>query len=142
MSEIKINVKINALVEKVYEALTKEEHVKKWWTPDTSLDSEKGRFEFNPHEDYVVVNVEKSEPNNVVEWKVTDSKMMGTNEWLNTKVIFELSEENGKTNRNFVHEGWKEETKCFESCTGGWNHFMNSLKSYLETGQGNPFSGK
>jgi len=142
MPEIKISIEINNVVEKVYDAITKEENVKGWWTSDTTLDSEKGRFGFNPYGDFVDIIVEKLEPNKVVEWKVIDSVMLKKNEWVGTFIRFELSENKGKTILNFTHSGWLEKSKVFNSCTNGWNHFLKSLKSYLETGYGKPFKSK
>lgn len=146
MPDIKLKVEINAGPEKVYEALTEQKHFELWWTPDCTVEPEVGtesRFEFNPHGDYIVLIVTKLEPNKLVEWKVTDSKMMGTPEWINTTITFELSEKDGKTELSFTHEDWKDETECFKKCTDGWKHFVaDSLKSYLETGEGKPFIGK
>jgi uncharacterized protein YndB with AHSA1/START domain len=142
MAEIKINLLINVSPEKVFEAITEEKHVKKWWTPDTKLGDEKGRFEFNPYGDFVIVDVLKSEPEKLVEWEVTDSQMLKTKDWIGTRIKFGLSESEGKTNLNFSHENWEEETECFKECTKGWGYFLNSLKSYLETGKGTPFEAK
>jgi hypothetical protein len=44
----------------------------------------------------------------------------------------------GGTRLEFLHDGWRERGKVYEACEGGWTHFMASLKSYLETGQGTP----
>lgn len=146
MPEIKFNIQINTSPEKVYESLTEQKHLAMWWTPDCTAEPEVGtdsRFEFNPYGDYIVLIVNKLEANKLVEWKVMDAKMMGTTEWINTVITFELSEKDGKTELSFIHKGWKEETECFKKCTDGWNHFVaDSLKSYLETGKGKPFNGK
>lgn len=146
MPDIELKVEINTSPEKVYEALTEQKHFELWWTPDCTVEPEVGtesRFEFNPYGDYIVLIVTKLEPNKLVEWKVTDSKMMGTPEWINTTITFELSEKDGKTELSFAHKDWKEETECFKKCTEGWTHFVaDSLKLYLETGKGKPFTGK
>ena len=147
MVDININVTINAPPQKVYEALTQEKHLKLWWTPDSKAEPKVGseaKFEFKDYGDYIVFNVEKLEPNKLVEWKVTDSKMGGTPEWNGTTVSFELAEnENGGTDLNFIHKDWKDETELYKKCTDGWNYFVgDSLKSYLETGKGKPFTGQ
>lgn len=143
MPDIKLTVEINASPEKVYEALTEQKHLALWWTPECKVDSEEARFEFNPYGDYVVVNIEKLEPNKLVEWKVEDSRMMKTGEWNGTTITFEIVEKDRKTELSFVHKDWKEETECYKKCTNGWTHFIvNSLKSYLESGVGQPFVAK
>jgi len=142
MPDIKLNIKINAEPKKVYEALTEQKHLALWWTPDCKaepIEDSEARFDFNPYGDYVVVRVEKLEPNKLVEWEVTDSKMLATEDWIGTTITFELSGDNGSTNLNFIHKDWKSESKCFNKCTDGWAHFAgDSLKAYLETGKGKP----
>jgi len=145
MPSIKLNLIIKASSDKVYESLTEQEHLKLWWTPDCKAEPKEGteaRFEFNPYGDYIVFDVEKLVTSKEVVWKVKDSKMMGTDEWEGTTVIFELKEENGDTDVKFVHMDWKSESECFKKCTDGWKHFINSLKSYLESGIGKPFVPK
>ena len=138
MVDINLNVNINAEPGKVYEALIEEEHFKAWWTPDVKIENNKIRFEFNPYGDYVVVEVVKKEQN-LIEWKVTDSKMLQTDDWVGTTITFEINKSDNGTDLVFVHTNWKSETECYKKCTDGWQHFIGSLKSYLETGKGQPF---
>ncbi|MBI2667767.1 SRPBCC domain-containing protein [Candidatus Woesearchaeota archaeon] len=143
MADIRVDAIINVSPERVYEALTKKDHIEKWWTKDCSIDSKEGgeaRFEFNPYGDYVIVQIKKLNPD-LVEWKIIDSKMMGTGDWVDTNIKFEIKKDDGKTELNFLHENFKEETECYKVCIDGWNHFINSLKLYLETGKGTPFEG-
>jgi hypothetical protein len=39
----------------------------------------------------------------------------------------------------FTHEGWKEETNEFASCSYTWALFLRSLKLLCETGSGTPY---
>ena len=58
-------------------------------------------------------------------------------EWTNTKLIFDLSENNGATTLNFTHEGLTPEVECYKDCEPGWTHWITtSLYSYLTKGQG------
>lgn len=59
-------------------------------------------------------------------------------DWQNTRVIFRLSPSGQGTRLEFEHTGWRAKTKVYEMCDGGWSHFMNSLKSYMEMGSGTP----
>jgi len=145
MPEIKLNLTIKASLEKVYEALTEQKHLALWWTPDCKAEPKEGteaKFKFNPYGDFIVFNIEKLDQDKEVVWKVIESKMMGTDDWQGTTVIFKLKGNNGNTDVSFIHEDWKSESECFKKCTDGWKHFMGSLKLYLETGTGNPFTGK
>jgi len=38
----------------------------------------------------------------------------------------------------FRHHGLTAELDCIEMCTRGWDHYIESLRRYVEVGQGNP----
>ena len=38
----------------------------------------------------------------------------------------------------FRHQGLTPELECFDMCHEGWTHYLDSLVSYVETGQGQP----
>jgi uncharacterized protein YndB with AHSA1/START domain len=141
MPDITIDIDIHAPPNDVYEALTSQNHVEHWWTPDTVLEPAEGTqasFQFRPHGDFAVVTIEKLEPPGHVRWLVTESLMMQTDEWVHTAIDFELSETEKGTALHFEHSGWKEESECYQKCTDGWRHFLDSLTHYLETGKGTP----
>jgi hypothetical protein len=58
-------------------------------------------------------------------------------EWANTRLIFDLSENNGITSLNFKHEGLTPDVECYQDCKTGWTHWIKtSLFSYFTTGKG------
>lgn len=60
-------------------------------------------------------------------------------EWVNTKLIFDISTEDGKTKLQFTHEGLVPEYECYTICNDAWTSYIQgSLKSLIETGKGNP----
>lgn len=60
-------------------------------------------------------------------------------EWVNTKLIFDISNENGKTKVKFTHEGLTPEDECYEVCNDAWTSYIQgSLQSLIATGEGNP----
>ena len=60
-------------------------------------------------------------------------------EWINTKLIFELSSEGNKTNIVFTHEGLVPEYECYNVCKDAWTSYIQgSLKNYIEIGKGKP----
>lgn len=128
--------------QQIFDALTKETHIQKWWTPIARIKeglNEEGRVEFD--HDYVAWTIKDLDPPKVLILEVVDSKMHHVAEWTHTTLVFELEDNgDGTTTMKFSHKGWKEETECFQKCTEGWAFFLgDSLKSYLETGQGKPF---
>jgi hypothetical protein len=60
-------------------------------------------------------------------------------EWVNTKLIFDISQVEGQTKVKFTHEGLVPEYECFQVCNDAWSGYIgNSLKALIETGKGNP----
>lgn len=81
-------------------------------------------------------------PDKKVGWLVTDSKLNfieNKNEWTNTKIVFEVAENGGKTQINFTHIGLVPEVECYTSCTKGWDYYIKgSLFKLLTDGKGTP----
>lgn len=60
-------------------------------------------------------------------------------EWVNTKLIFDIKAQGNTTEVNFTHEGLVPEYECYHVCNEAWSGYINnSLKNFIETGQGNP----
>ena len=54
-------------------------------------------------------------------------------EWLGTKLIFKIIEDNEETRIDFIHKGLVPTLECFDVCKAGWDHyFLCSLKEYLK----------
>jgi|SRR6185503_2054717 len=64
-------------------------------------------------------------PGKKVVWLITDSKINwipnNKEEWTNTRVIFEISENDNKTVLHFTHEGLVPELNCYPNTVLGWN---------------------
>jgi hypothetical protein len=74
------------------------------------------------------------QPARRVLWQVVD----GPEEWIGTKISFDLKQEGDWTIVLFKHEGWKEPVEFMHHCSTKWAVFLLSLKSLLETGKGAP----
>jgi hypothetical protein len=60
-------------------------------------------------------------------------------EWVNTRLIFQLATEEGKTKVTFTHEGLVPTYDCYAVCNDAWSGYIGkSLKNFIETGKGNP----
>lgn len=60
-------------------------------------------------------------------------------EWVDTRVVFEITPQGGKTQLRFVHEGLAPECDCYEVCSNAWGHYIGtSLYGLIENGQGQP----
>jgi len=128
---------IEAPAEKIYEALTTQEGLAGWWTPETIAEPEVGsisRFSFGP--DYFKeMRVETLQPYSKVKWLC----LKAFEDWIGTKLTFELRPHARGTVLFFHHDGWKAYTPEFASCTYDWALFFRSLKLLCETGKGQPY---
>jgi hypothetical protein len=62
-------------------------------------------------------------------------------EWKDTKITFEISEKENRTQLLFTHLGLVPEYECFEVCSNGWTHYVRtSLFGLITTGKGMPNS--
>jgi len=79
-------------------------------------------------------------PNKKVVWLVTESSLNFTedvNEWTGTKISFEITDKDGKTELRFSHIGLVPEIECFDSCSIAWNQLIHqSLASLITSGKG------
>lgn len=130
---------IKAPAEKVYEALTLQEGLAGWWTPETIAKPEVGsvsRFAFGP--DYFKeMRVEELKPYSRVQWRC----IKGFEDWIGTTLTFELEPHAKGTVLLFHHDGWKDYTPEFAACSFDWALFFRSLRSLCETGKGFPYPG-
>ncbi|MGE8534309.1 MAG: SRPBCC family protein [Chryseobacterium sp.] len=128
---------ITVPVEKVYEAITTQEGLAGWWTPDTEAKAEIGsmlRFGFGP--DYFKkMEVVDLKPYSLVKWRC----IKGFEDWVGTTLTFELEPHKKGCVLLFHHDGWKSYNSEFASCSFDWALFFRSLKSLCETGKGFPY---
>jgi uncharacterized protein YndB with AHSA1/START domain len=132
---------IKASSKKVYNALATIDGIAGWWTTNTQGDSTrvggliKFRFSRDGREiggfDAKVVELRPAER---VQWQVLE----GPQEWVGTKISFDLKQEDGYAIVLFKHSGWKEPVEFMHHCSTKWATFMLSLKELVETGKGAP----
>jgi uncharacterized protein YndB with AHSA1/START domain len=134
MADILHRVGITATPDAVYRALTTIDGLAGWWTTDTSGEPE-GTLQFRFGEvggfDMKVLD---RRPDRRVLWEVTD----GPAEWIGTTVQFDLTQDGDWTIILFAHAGWREPVEFMYHCSTKWGSFLMSLKSFVETGTGQP----
>ena len=128
-----------------HEAFKSINSVAKWWTENLEGSSEKLNDEFTVRFGDIHFSKQKLVeviPDKKVVWLVTDSKLnflKNKHEWTNTKILFEIAENDGKTQINFTHLGLVPEVECYNSCTNAWGQFIKgSLFKLLTEGKGTP----
>jgi hypothetical protein len=125
------------------EAMKRIASIPAWWdiTFSGSAEAQNDKFIVKMGGDsYFNFIVEELTPAKRVVWSVTDCHMpwySDKKEWTNTKLIFDLTENNGVTTLHFMHEGLAPDVECYQDCSTGWTHWITtSLFSYFTTGQG------
>ncbi|WP_276167360.1 SRPBCC domain-containing protein [Zobellia alginiliquefaciens] len=68
------------------------------------------------------------EENNKIVWEC----IISDEEWIGTKVSFELTEKNDTTTVRLKHYDWKERTEFYGWCNYNWAMFLLRLKTYCE----------
>ena len=122
----------NAPVDKVFDAITQPTHLSNWWTVASGNGLQGGEVDF----DFVVMHVDRADRPSLVQWTAIDCS--AEPEWVGTTVTFDIAAlPNGGSTVHFRHAGLRALT-CYELCREGWTHFLASLVSYVETGEGAP----
>ena len=137
MPDILHRVGIKSSFDKVYKALATIEGLAGWWTDDTRGESKVGgviHFQFGER-GFFDMKVLELQPSARVLWQVVD----GPEEWIGTKVSWELRQEKDYIIILFKHSDWKKPIEFMHHCSTKWGIFLMSLKSLLETGKGAPY---
>jgi uncharacterized protein YndB with AHSA1/START domain len=120
----------------VYNALATIEGLSSWWTSDTRGESKVGgELQFRFGDGGFDMKVLELEPGKRVLWQVVD----GPEEWLGTKISFDLTQNGDWTVVLFKHQGWKAPVEFMRHCSTKWAVFLLSLKSLREAGKGAPW---
>jgi uncharacterized protein YndB with AHSA1/START domain len=139
MPDIRHRVGISAPLESVYQAVATTEGISDWWTRDgvrgESSEGSKLQFFFGQPEPAAVMEVTRLDPAGHVSWNCIE----GADEWVGTKLAFDLTHKDDETVVLFTHGDWRNPTEFMAHCSARWAYFLFSLKSYQETGKGTPF---
>jgi hypothetical protein len=137
-----VSITVNATTQEAFKRINS---VTKWWTENLKGSSEKLNDEFTVRFGDVHMSKQKLVeiiPDKKVVWLVTDSRLnfiKDKQEWNGTKISFEISEKNNKTQVRFTHHGLIPEIECFDACSNAWGDYItNSLRKLINTGKGEP----
>jgi uncharacterized protein YndB with AHSA1/START domain len=130
---------VAATPETVLAALRSTDGVSGWWGSATGSADMGGTLEvsFLGGRQRIRLHVDPTSEHRVV-WAVEAAPL--TPEWVGTTVIFEVEQAGDGTTIHFRHQGLTPGLECFDMCHQGWTHYVASLVSYVETGQGQPYS--
>jgi len=130
----KVGIKSSSL-DDVYKALTTIEGLSGWWTDDTQGESKVGGvIQFRFGAGGFDMKVLELRPAKRVLWQVVD----GPQEWIGTRISFDLKQAGDHAIVLFKHQDWKEPVEFMHHCSTKWATYLMSLKSLVETRKGCP----
>jgi uncharacterized protein YndB with AHSA1/START domain len=138
-TDYETTIRINAAPDAVFDALTTPAGLAAWWNPATGSGETGGelRFVMNAPEPLVIHVDEATRPTSV-QWTVVACPFLP--DWEGTRPMFKITTVGRDTSElHFRHYGLNEELECIDMCSRSWNHYMTSLRDYLEAGHGSPF---
>lgn len=158
MPDIRHELLIGAPADKVYTAITSQQGLSAWWTPDAIVKPMRdsiARFPFG-QEYFKEMKITELKAPEWVKWIC----LAGADEWIDTTISFDLRSGDKESLLNshpevggqmqqqrndivtlliFGHNDWKAYTPMFAECNYTWGQFLRSLKLFCETGKGRPW---
>ncbi len=136
------SISVDQSPKEVFDAIT---DVRGWWSEEIEGGTAKLGDVFKYHyKDIHICKMKLIEviPNKKVVWHVLENDFNFTtdkSEWIDTKVIFEINEEDNKTEVRLTHQGLVPDYECYDICFNAWtNYIQNSLYNLITTGKGQP----
>ena len=133
MAEIRHRVGIKAPIEDVFRTFATVEGLKTFWTQKIEGESREGemlRVYFLGDSPTAVMRVDEITPSRMVRWRC----MVGPNEWVNTKITFEIGHDDDESTVMFTHSDWTNVGPFMHHCSTKWAYFLLGLKDMLEGG--------
>jgi len=133
-------VGIKSSPDAVYRALTTRDGLAAWWTDKTQGEGPVGGlFQFRFVDGDVDIGgfemkVLELQPDRHVLWQVVG----GPEEWIGTRVSWDIRQEGDYAIVMFKHQDWREPVEFMHHCSTKWAIFLMSLKALVETGKGAP----
>jgi len=116
-----------------------------WWSEEIEGETDKlNEVFFYHYKDVHLCKIKLIEliPNKKIVYQVMDNQFSFTKdktEWIDTKLIFEVSSDGNETKVQFTHEGLIPEYECYEICNDSWsNYIQKSLYDLITSGKGKP----
>lgn len=127
------------------EAFDAINNVRAWWSEEIDGNTDKLNEEFFYHYQDVHrcrMKIIECIPERRTVWFVMDNHFSFTkdkNEWIGTKISFDITLNDNKTQIRFTHLGLVPEYECYDICQNAWtNYIHNSLRNLITRGKGQP----
>lgn len=142
MESLTISFLVDQTPKETFDAIN---NVRGWWTENLRGSSQSLNDEFEVR--FGEVHYSKQRiieliPGQKVVWLVTDSYLNfieDKSEWTGTRISFEITVHNGKTQVRFTHFGLVPEYECYDACSSAWaGYVQGSLLRLISEGKGEP----
>jgi uncharacterized protein YndB with AHSA1/START domain len=120
-------------------------NLRAWWSEEIEGETDKLNATFFYHyKDVHLCKIKLIEivPDKKVVYQVIDNQfsfVKDKTEWINTKLVFDITTEDGKTKIQFTHQGLTPDYECYNVCHDAWTSYIQgSLQNLITTGRGKP----
>ena len=133
------SITVDATAQEAFESIN---NVSQWWTENWEGHSQKLNDIFTVRfgETFVTAKIVELIPGGKIVWHVIDCNkpwLKDKKEWKDTKISFEISEKDNKTQISFTHLGLVPGIECYGVCSNAWSQYIQqSLLSLITTGKG------
>jgi hypothetical protein len=142
-----VSFQVDQSPEEVFAAIN---DVRGWWSGEIEGSTDRPGAEFT----YRYQDIHRSTqritewvPGKKVVWEVLDSEInfaKDRSEWNGTRIVFEISRQDGRTELRFTHVGLAPRIECYGKCSGAWGFYIReSLRDRIagKGGRPNPREG-
>jgi uncharacterized protein YndB with AHSA1/START domain len=124
-------------------AVTTEQGLRSWWTASCTVKPELGFvnvFRFDGGNVEFHFRVDEQAPRRIAWTCIRAPKV--PDEWVDTRLTFDLAPNDGQTTLRFGHRGWRSIEGAYADCNTVWGELMHRLASHAEGKPTEPyFSG-
>jgi hypothetical protein len=106
-------------------------NVRAWWFGEIEGSTDKLNDEFTYQYEtfhYTKQKLVELIPNKKIVWLVIESNLSfveDKNEWTGTKIIFDITEKDNKTEVRFTHQGLVPKSECYNECSNAWSNIIS-----------------
>jgi uncharacterized protein YndB with AHSA1/START domain len=140
MHDIVHELDIAAPPQQVFDAVTTQAGIGGWWTTDCFVEptvDSIGEFAFEGRSVVLRMRIDLLEAPELVHWECIG----GPDEWPGTSIAFRIEGRDEFTVLRFWHGGWEFEDGVLPRASFQWARYLDSLRSFCETGTGSPAAG-
>ena len=142
---IKFKRNIKARPDVVFKAITTKKGYQGWWTRTCEIDCAVHHdsfiwFEKKDITEEMIFKTLEVSFNEKLLWFCFANNVFPS--WVGTKLEFIITTNDSGTELNFIQtseDDYWHKNKDYANSNSGWGYFMDSLKSYCETGEGQPW---